>query len=55
MKTKKELVLTYKEALTVAELLETLEGMSGAIDEEFTNEALRAGKIAKKIRETIQD
>ena len=55
MKTKKELVLTYNEALVVAELLETLEGMGGAVDEEFTNETKRAGKIAKKIRETIQD
>lgn len=55
MKTKKELVLTYNEALAVAALLETLEGMSGAIDEEFTNEAKHAGKIAKKIRETIKD
>lgn len=55
MKTKKELVLTYREAIVIAELLETLEGMSGAYDEDFTTEALRAGKWAKKIRETIQD
>lgn len=55
MKVKKEIVFTEKEAITIAELLETLEGMGGAIDEEFTNEAKHAGKIAKKIRETIQD
>ena len=44
MKTKKELVLTYKEAIAIMELLETLEGMGGAYDEYFTNEAQRAGK-----------
>lgn len=29
--------------------------MSGAPGEEFTKEALRAGKIAKKIRQSIQN
>lgn len=55
MKTKKELILTYREAIAIAELLETLEGMSGAYDEHFTSEAQRAGKWAKKIRITIQN
>lgn len=54
MKTKKELVLTYKEAIAIMELLETLEEMGGAYDEYFTNEAQRAGKWVKKIRKTIQ-
>lgn len=54
MKTKKELVITYKEAIEIAELLESLEGMGGALDEEFTKEASRAGKIAKKIRLSIK-
>lgn len=53
IKAKKELVLTYIEAIAIAELLETLEGMSGAIDEKFTNEAKLAGKMAKRIRKTI--
>lgn len=53
MKAKNELALKYREAVAIAELLETLEGMGGAIDEEFTKEAQRAGKIAKRIREAI--
>lgn len=44
------IVLTKKEAIAIAECLETLEGMSGAYDEEFTKEAQRAGRFAKKIR-----
>lgn len=44
------IVLTEKEAIAIAECLETLEGMSGAYDEEFTRETLRAGRFAKKIR-----
>lgn len=52
---RKKLILTENEAIAIAELLETLEAMSGALDEHFTSEALRAGKWAKKIRETIQD
>lgn len=44
------IVLTKKEAIAITECLETLEGMSGAYDEEFTKEAQRAGRFAKKIR-----
>ena len=53
MKQRKEIVFTEKEAKVIAECLETLEGMSGAIDEHFTKECQRAGKYADKIRELI--
>ena len=54
MKVKKEIVFTEKEVTEIAECLETLEAMKGAIDECFTKECRRAGKYANKIRELIQ-
>lgn len=53
MKQRKEIVFTEKEAVAIAECLETLEAMSGTLDEHFTKECLRAGKYADKIRELI--
>lgn len=53
MKVKKEIVFTEKEATEIAECLETLEGMAGALDEHFTKECHRAGKYANKIRELV--
>lgn len=55
MKIRKEIVFTEKEAIAIAECLETLEGMSGAFDEEFTKECKNAGKYALKIRETLNN
>ncbi len=51
MKQRKEVVFTEKEAIEIAELLETLAAMSGTIDEEFTKECQKASKYADKIRE----
>lgn len=53
MKQRKEIVFTEKEATAIAECLETLAAMSGAIDENFTKECQRADKYANKIRELI--
>ncbi len=53
MKVKKKIVFTEKEATEIAECLETLNAMSGAIDEHFTKECKRAGKYADKIKELI--
>ena len=55
MKTKKDLILTEPEAIAIAECLETLEGMSGAYDQNFTGEAQRAGKLARKIRKLLRN
>jgi len=55
MKTKKEIVLTEKEAQAIAELLETLEAMEGALDEHFTKECKYAAKYAAKIRKSLGD
>ena len=55
MKTKKEIVLTEKEAQDIAELLETLKAMEGALDEHFTKECSKAGKYADKIRRSLGD
>lgn len=54
MKVKKEIVFTEKEATEIAECLETLNAMSGAIDEHFTKECQLAGKYADRIIETIR-
>lgn len=54
MKVKKEIVFTEKEATEIAECLETLNAMAGALDEHFTQECQRAGKYADKIRELIK-
>lgn len=54
MKQRKEIVFTEKEAIAIAEYLETLEAMSGTLDEYFTEECQRAGKYANKIRKLIQ-
>lgn len=53
MKVNKEIVFTEKEATEIAECLETLEGMSGAYEEDFTKECQQAGRLAKKIRKLI--
>lgn len=53
MKTKKEIILTEKEAIAIAQHLETLEAMSGTADEHFSKECIKAGKYAKKIRDLI--
>lgn len=53
MKQKKEIVFTEKEAIAIAECLETLAAMSGAIDDEFTKECQKAAKYADKIRHII--
>lgn len=53
MKVKKEIIFTEKEATEIAECLETLNAMSGTINEHFTKECKRAGKYADKIRELI--
>lgn len=47
------IVVSKEEAITMAECLETLEGMSGAYDEYFTKDCQRAGRLAKRIRELI--
>lgn len=53
MKQRKEIVLTEKEALAIAELLETLEAMSVKIDEHFTKECQQAGKYTCRIKDVI--
>ena len=55
MKQRKEIVFTEKEAIAIAELLETLAAMSGTIDEHFTKECQQAGKYADKIRDVLND
>lgn len=53
MKVKKEIVFTEKEAIEIAECLETLNAMSETIDKHFTKECQLADKYADKIRELI--
>lgn len=55
MKQRKEIIFTEKEAIAIAECLETLAAMSGAIDEEFTECCKKSGKYADKIREILND
>lgn len=55
MKVKKEIVFTEKEAIEIAECLETLAAMAGTLDEHFTKECQKAGKYADKIRDILND
>lgn len=55
MKQKREIVFTEKEAIAIAECLETLAAMSGAIDEDFTKECKKAAQYADKIRKIINE
>lgn len=55
MKQQKEIVFTEKEAIAIAECLETLAAMIGALDEYFTKECQKAGKYADKIREVLEN
>lgn len=55
MKQKKEIVFTEKEAIAIAECLETLAAMSGTVDEEFTKECKKAAQYADKIRHIINE
>lgn len=55
MNKRKEVVLSEKEALGIAECLETLAAMTRALDEHFTKECQKAGKYAEKIRKVLED
>lgn len=55
MKQRKEIVFTEKEAIAIAECLETLAAMVGALDEHFTKECQKAGRYADKIRDILND
>lgn len=55
MKKRKEIALSEKEAIAIAECLETLAAMSGAFDEHFTRECKVAEKYSAKIRKALED
>lgn len=55
MKKRKEIVLSEKEAIGIAECLETLAAMAGVLDEYFTKECQKSGKYADKIRKILKD